>query len=113
MSDYTELKRLAEDVNNNFPEKEDLWNMVCTPTVALGLIADLESLKAEIPGWTERELLLIAENEVLLEVAARATYETWSQLPGYVPWVPGGNSLKQDEARAMVRAAISKEGGRG
>lgn len=65
MTDYAELKRLAEDVNNNFPEKEDLWNMVCTPTVALDLIADLESLKAEIPGWTERELLLITENERL------------------------------------------------
>ncbi|KAA5842273.1 hypothetical protein F2A37_16530 [Pseudomonas chlororaphis] len=71
MTDYTELKRLAEDVNNSFPEKEDLWNMVCTPTVALGLIADLESLKAEIPGWTERELLLIAENERLRNLPTR------------------------------------------
>jgi uncharacterized protein (DUF3084 family) len=42
MSDYTELKRLAEDVNSSFPDKEDLWNMVCTPTVALELIAEIE-----------------------------------------------------------------------
>ncbi len=50
MVDHSELKRLAEDVNSHFPEKEDLWNMVCTPTVALGLIADIERLKAEIAG---------------------------------------------------------------
>ena len=42
MTDYTELKRLAEEVNNSFPNKEDLWSMVCTPIVALELIADLE-----------------------------------------------------------------------
>jgi len=42
MSQYDELKRLAEEVNAAFPLKEDLWNMVCTPTVALELIADLE-----------------------------------------------------------------------
>lgn len=47
MTDYTELKRLAEDVNNNFPDKEGLWSMVCTPTVALGLIADYDQLKVE------------------------------------------------------------------
>ena len=47
MTDYSELKRLAEDVNKNFPNKEDLWNMVCTPTVALDLIADFDQLNAE------------------------------------------------------------------
>lgn len=47
MTDYTELKRLAEDVNNSFPDKEDLWSMVCTPTVALDLIADFDQVKAE------------------------------------------------------------------
>lgn len=50
MVDHSELKRLAEDVNSHFPEKEDLWNMVCTPTVALGLIADIERFKTEIAG---------------------------------------------------------------
>lgn len=47
MSEYSELKRLAEEVNREFPHKEDLWNMVCTPTVALDLISDLESLRAD------------------------------------------------------------------
>lgn len=50
MVDYSELKKLAEAVNSHFPEKEDLWSMVCTPTVALKLIADIEQLKAEIAG---------------------------------------------------------------
>lgn len=42
MVDYSELKKLAEDVNSQFPEKEDIWSMVCTPAVVLELIADLE-----------------------------------------------------------------------
>jgi hypothetical protein len=48
MTDYTELNRLAEDVNQNFPNKEDLWSMVCTPSVALDLIADNEQLAAQL-----------------------------------------------------------------
>ncbi|WP_432755314.1 hypothetical protein [Pseudomonas sp. WMBT8] len=47
MSDYSELKRLAQEVNDDFPLKEDLWNMVCTPSVAMHLVADIEKLKAE------------------------------------------------------------------
>jgi CRISPR/Cas system-associated endoribonuclease Cas2 len=45
MTDFSELKRLAEEVNSAFPGKEDLWSMVCTPTVALDLIAENERLK--------------------------------------------------------------------
>lgn len=37
------------------------------------------------------------------EMAAQAIYESWSSQPGWVPWVEGGNSQKQDEAR---RAAL-------
>lgn len=48
MTDYSELKRLADDVNQNFPEKEDLWNMVCTPTIVLGLIADHDQLVSQL-----------------------------------------------------------------
>ncbi len=40
------------------------------------------------------------------EAEARAVYETWSEEPGYVPWVPGGNSLKQDEARDIVMRRV-------
>ncbi|WEX18942.1 hypothetical protein P2T68_16995 [Pseudomonas sp. G11] len=47
MADYSEIKSLAMEVNAAFPDKEDLWNMVCTPSVALHLVADIERLKAE------------------------------------------------------------------
>ena len=39
------------------------------------------------------------------EAAAKALYETWHILPGYVPWQDGGNSLIQEEARELVRLA--------
>ncbi|WP_372438245.1 hypothetical protein ACCM60_14210 [Pseudomonas chlororaphis subsp. aureofaciens] len=73
----------------------------CGGDGVLGPLEDFESLAAECDK-------LKAENETLLEIAARATYETWSNEPGYVPWIERGNSLKQEEARAMVRAAMSK-----
>lgn len=90
MTDYSELKRLAEDVNNNFPDKEDLWSMVCTPTVALDLIADYDQLKAEnerleclleikkIDAKTYREASerFQAENETLV-AAAQALRDEW------------------------------------
>ena len=44
----------------------------------------------------------------LLELAAKALYETWQCQPGYLPWQDGGNSLKQDEARELVRLAAHK-----
>lgn len=100
MTDYSELKKAAEyaqDFKSHADEAEEMR--------ALSAFYD-EVDPADV-------LDLIAENEALLEVAARATYEAWSQQPGYVPWVAGGNSLKQDEARAIVRAAMSKEAGRG
>lgn len=52
---------------------------------------------------------LKAENESLLEAFAKHIYAGWSDVPSYVPWVSGGNSLKQDEARRLARAVMSKE----
>ncbi|MFC0708978.1 hypothetical protein [Azorhizophilus paspali] len=50
-----------------------------------------------------------------IESTARAVYEQWADQPGFVPWVPGGNSLKQDDARRIARAeidtAMGKEAG--
>lgn len=175
MADYSELKRLADEVNAAFPDKEDLWSMVCTPTVGLELIAEIDrlrdshqqvcenynkvsyaseergkqidQLKAEnealrngaacvddlsalvrqlvqrlrkaapendLPekalDYLKRKGLqgspLRAERNEALELAAQAIYESWADHPEYVPWVVGGNSLKQDEAR---RLAMSKD----
>lgn len=48
-----------------------------------------------------------AREKKLREYAARLVYERWRDQPGYVPWVPGGNSIKQDDARRIVDAALS------
>lgn len=37
-----------------------------------------------------------------LESLAKQIYESWQSQPGYLPWVNGGNSLKQDEARRIA-----------
>lgn len=39
-----------------------------------------------------------------VEQDARKIYESWSDQPGFVPWVDGGNSTKQDEARRIARS---------
>jgi hypothetical protein len=41
----------------------------------------------------------------LLEAEARVIYESWSGQPGFVPWVDGGNSTMQGEARGEARRA--------
>lgn len=43
------------------------------------------------------------------ECAAQEIYKSWSGQEGFVPWVPGGNSLKQGEARRLARNAISDD----
>jgi hypothetical protein len=53
MSDFAELKKLAEDANREFPAKEDLWNMVCTATVGLELIAEIERLQGFEAAYKE------------------------------------------------------------
>jgi hypothetical protein len=42
----------------------------------------------------------------LLELAAKAIYDSWYPQPGFVAWVPGGNSHKQTEARDIASAAL-------
>jgi hypothetical protein len=40
-----------------------------------------------------------------LEAMAKAIYDKWNKLSGWVPWVPGGNSDMQELARDCARAA--------
>lgn len=37
-----------------------------------------------------------------LESLAKQVYQSWESQPGFVPWVDGGNSTKQDEARQIA-----------
>ena len=42
-----------------------------------------------------------------LEAAAEDIYNHWQfSFTGKVPWVPGGNSLMQEKARDLARAAL-------
>lgn len=43
------------------------------------------------------------------EAEAQRIYESWADQPGYVPWVPGGNSDKQEEARRQASLAVQEE----
>jgi hypothetical protein len=51
-----------------------------------------------------------ARDEALREVIARAIYESasfYGNDPGKPPWVPGGNSTRQDEARTLADAILA------
>lgn len=42
-----------------------------------------------------------------IEAGAEAIYALWVNEPGYVPWVPNGNSTMQDKSRRLARVAIA------
>lgn len=42
-----------------------------------------------------------------VEERAQTIYESWKDQPGWVPWVSGGNSTRQDDARATARAQLA------
>jgi flagellar biosynthesis regulator FlaF len=45
MDDFSVLKKLAQDANEQFPALEDQWSMVCTPSVGLELLAEIDRLR--------------------------------------------------------------------
>jgi hypothetical protein len=42
-----------------------------------------------------------------VEAMTRDIYNDWRGLPGWAPWVNGGNSHKQDEARRIARVDLA------
>lgn len=48
-----------------------------------------------------------------LEATAREIYDSWKDEPGWVPWVEGGNSTKQDVARQRARDVLAGDPGIG
>ena len=44
-----------------------------------------------------------------VEARAKEIYESWSHLTGYVPWVTGGNSTQQANARRLAYSELSKQ----
>lgn len=53
------------------------------------------------------------ERDEATEREARKIYDSWSGQDGFVPWVIGGNSDKQEEARRLASAAMAKESSHG
>ena len=43
-----------------------------------------------------------------VEIVAESIYWQWAGRKGFVPWVKGGNSLKQDEARSIAWSTLDK-----
>ncbi|WP_454863307.1 hypothetical protein [Pseudomonas hormoni] len=76
-SGWGDLKRLADEVNAAFPDKEDLWSMTCTPNVVLDLIADIERLgltvgSLEFAKWScqvNQEAIIAAGHETIDDLA--------------------------------------------
>lgn len=58
------------------------------------------------PTFTEEEERTLAEMEASLEEVAQSIYSTWCEHPEYKPWVLGGNSHKQEEARQLAREKL-------
>lgn len=47
---------------------------------------------------------------ISLEIRAREIYESWNREPGYLPWIVGGNSKRQEEARRLAREELKLKG---
>jgi hypothetical protein len=41
-----------------------------------------------------------------IEAKAREIYDGWKDQPGWVPWVEGGNSHRQDDARRIAASGV-------
>lgn len=66
------------------------------------------ALAAQPPGEAAVQPTAEARDAARLEAVAKAIYEQWAEMPGYVPWVAGGNSHKQTEARQIASAAMKE-----
>lgn len=81
-----------------------------TPTMqaCVDLIQTRPAIKVKdgmvIPASREKPFA----NATAIERMARLLYESWAKESGYVAWVPGGNSMKQDEARMTVRRELAR-----
>jgi len=80
---------------------------------ALGTKDQGSRSKASVP--TEGGQAAVLEREVprryANDAAAKVIYDTWSDLPGWVPWVERGNSERQDMARREAAPASPIPGG--
>lgn len=65
----------------------------------------IERLTAENAQLREE----VAElRKALIEERAMAIYNDMKNQDGWIPWVVGGNSIKQDDCRTVARTSIAK-----
>jgi hypothetical protein len=57
--------------------------------------------------WAPCEPPHKAAPKPVAEAVAKAIYLQWAAAPGYVDWVEGGNSDRQDKARRIARRALT------
>lgn len=79
-------------------------------TKAAQLLADLLGVKqytdADGSESFDGDLLGTLRN-IIIEHRAERIYNSWAAQEGFVPWVPGGNSAKQHEARDLADEELS------
>ena len=60
------------------------------------------------PLYTSQPAPVSVVTREQVEVVAESIYWQWSGREGFVPWVKGCNSLKQDEARSIAWTTLNK-----
>lgn len=71
-------------------------------------IAKLDTKITELEAELDTKIAKL--DAALNEAKAKAVYNLWSNQESWVPWVYGGNSDRQDEARKI---AVAKEANNG
>lgn len=113
-SDWPNYEKTWEDImlissgeyqQNNSAEAEDLSMLVKQLVRQLRKANPCSDLPDKAMDYLQRKGLQGSpfRRHDDLEIKAKAIYESWSSNPDYVPWVDGGNSLMQDEARKIAR----------
>jgi cell division protein FtsB len=107
-----ELKAEVEALRNSSSCVGDLSALVRQLVHRLRKAAPDNDLPEKALDYLKRKGLqgspLRNEHDDDAEREAQKIYESWAGHDGFVPWVKGGNSIKQDEARRLARAAMGK-----
>lgn len=108
-----ELRAECEKLRNSSSCVDDLSALVRQLVQHLRKAAPDNDLAGKALDYLKRKGLqgspLRSERDDAAELEAQKIYDSWTGHDGFVPWVKGGNSVKQDEARRLARAALSKE----
>jgi len=105
-------ERVAAIIDAN---KYEAWTVDRANQMADAILAALgttdQGSRSKVP--TEDVLDVKVPRRYANDAAAKVIYDTWSDLPGWVPWVKHGNSERQDVARLdaadMAQAALTGE----